>query len=865
MSSKKYYNNVEIKANIILENEAVSRALTIDATGKATSSTVTTTELGYVSGVTSSIQTQVGDAQADATQALNDIAELNGVLSDTNEPTGFSNRIDSDISFADGSRTFTIEPSVTSFDIYVKGTKYVKSAAQTLIIPNASGNHYIYYNAAGVLESTTVFSSAIIEQFAFVAIVYWNTSTSSHTYFADERHGITMDGVTHAYLHTVFGARYLSGLALLGFSVDGTGNVNSNAQFTADSGSIRDEDILHQSLAQAQIPVLYRDGLLWKKKAADAYPVIYSGTAGYTGASGRLPFNEFTGGAWQLTEVPSLDFVLVHFFATNDIDNPIVAIQGTASYATSSAARTNANLEISTLSGMPFAEFVPMGSVIFQTATGYTNATKSRVRSTDTGAEYVDFRGTQLYTPAGEASSHGLLSGLSADDHLQYHTDARGDIRYYTKSQVDSTVSGLQSDINSRIPNAQKGAANGVASLDANSLIPVNQIPPAALERLVIVADQTARFALTTATVQNGDTVLQTDTSLMYFVKDDTNLGNAGGYAIYSAGAASSVAWGGITGIPAPVTALLGTNTGDQTITLTGDVTGSGTGSFATTLANTAVTPTGYGSATQVGTFTVDSKGRLTAASNTSIAIPASQVSDFNEAAQDTIGAILVDSSSIDFTYSDATPSITAVVLPAGVDHDSLQNFVANEHVDHSTVSIATAAGTSGLSGGGNITATRNIVVDITGTTALSATPDAADTLLVYDASATALKKVTYAELLAGVNVGSAGDISETSFSIANNQAVAANVTGLAFAAGVVRSFEVLASVEIDASADLYETFKILGIHRGTDFQISVEGTGDNSLITFSITTGGQVQYTSGTYAGFVSGTIKFRALTLTV
>ena len=55
------------------------------------------------------------------------------------------------------------------------------------------------------------------------------------------------------------------------------------------------------------------------------------------------------------------------------------------------------------------------------------------------------------------------------------------------------------------------------------------------------------------------------------------------------------------------VSNLSGTNTGDQTITLTGDITGTGTGSFATALSNSGVTAGTYSK------VTVDSKGRITA------------------------------------------------------------------------------------------------------------------------------------------------------------------------------------------------------------------------------------------------------------
>ena len=403
------------------------------------------------------------------------MATTSNVYLETKEPTGFFSRTTSTLSFDNGTRNFSITPTGATFDVWVKGVKYTKTGAQTIQIPALSGNHFIYFDPTGALATTQAAGPELFIDNALISIIYWNTDTNTRTYFAEERHGMQMDGATHSYLHTVLGAQFISGLALQGFSVDGDGSLAAHAQFTSDSGTIRDEDIVITISAQTQIPVLYRQGLLWRKKAADSFPFIYSGTAGYTGASGRVPFNEFTGGAWQLTELANNAFVLMHLFGTNDIENPVVAIQGIATYGNVSAARLAASSEITSLSGLPFAEFVALGSVVLESANAYANTPKAIVRSVE-GADYVDFRGTQLYTPAGEVTTHGLLSGLSSDDHLQYHTDARGDIRYYTKAQVDTIIAGITSpgdldDTAFSLANNQTSPANVTGFAFANATV----------------------------------------------------------------------------------------------------------------------------------------------------------------------------------------------------------------------------------------------------------------------------------------------------------------------------------------------------------------------------------------------------------
>ena len=83
-------------------------------------------------------------------------------------------------------------------------------------------------------------------------------------------------------------------------------------------------------------------------------------------------------------------------------------------------------------------------------------------------------------------------------------------------------------------------------------------------------------------------------------------------------------------------------------------------------LTNTGVSAASYGIASSVPTITVDAKGRITAASNTAIAITASQVTDFNTAADARISA--QKGVALGLATLDAGGKVPAAQLPSFVD-----------------------------------------------------------------------------------------------------------------------------------------------------------------------------------------------------
>jgi len=174
-------------------------------------------------------------------------------------------------------------------------------------------------------------------------------------------------------------------------------------------------------LSSANIPLYAKSGAtgIWRIIQENTYAVAPTGT-------GRAAWNEFTGGAWQQTEVTNNDFVLAHIFAVNDASvgnaRRFIAIQGEAAYNNLTLARAGATTEINSVvtTGLPFVEFVPLGTIIYQTGDGYSNPVKSRIRTTDLGEDYVDLREFRFSANSGGPSDHGALANLGNDDHLQY-------------------------------------------------------------------------------------------------------------------------------------------------------------------------------------------------------------------------------------------------------------------------------------------------------------------------------------------------------------------------------------------------------------------------------------------------------------
>lgn len=84
-----------------------------------------------------------------------------------------------------------------------------------------------------------------------------------------------------------------------------------------------------------------------------------------------------------------------------------------------------------------------------------------------------------------------------------------------------------------------------------------------------------------------------------------------------------------------------------------------------------------------------------------------------------------------------------------------------------------------------------------------------------------------------------------------------ATVTGALFNSSIYKGLNLLVTVSVDATANLYATYKITAVQNDTGWVLDNSYVGDNTEVTFDINSSGQLLYNSSTYAGFNSITIS--------
>ena len=341
------------------------------------------------------------------------ISELTSEVNNTN---GFpiDQRTGTTLDFNDTTRLFTIAPVGDHFHYYENGIKYIQDGSATLTVPETEGLHAIYFTN-GVLTTSIITTESqvanIVRNNCTVSYIYWDNVNKMAVYFPDERHGISMSPETHIYLHETRGCQFIDGLGLGNIIVDGSGNLNTEAQFSISGGHVQDEDIrttISGIMSNIGTPILYLEGNLLKRLDNNSgYSFLNIGT-------GRMAWNENVAGTYQLSEADSGNYVLCHVFGTNAYEEnmKLVAVVGQSQYSNISSARTGASTEIASLLNVLItAESVPIATVIFQTRDNYNNDVKARIISTDTGESYIDWRSTELAQGV-SASSHLNLSNL---------------------------------------------------------------------------------------------------------------------------------------------------------------------------------------------------------------------------------------------------------------------------------------------------------------------------------------------------------------------------------------------------------------------------------------------------------------------
>lgn len=311
--------------------------------------------------------------------------------------TGFESRTTSTIPSTLATTTFTISVVSGSFPVWCGGVKFTKTggASCATAIADAVGQHYIYFDTAGVLQNVAS-PWDILGNAAPVATVYWNGTAGQ---ICEERHSCYRNKAWHKWAHDTIGARYHYGFA---------GTFSSSALSVAQ-GEIHDEDL------EIETPVSALTTCRLLYRAAGGASMTWDTAVAITAkvTAGALKWDN--GGT--LADIGSNKYVTNWVYATTDVAYPICVVVGQAEYNNVSNARVTVT---PTLAGMTTVEWKPIYRVIWQNNGGtptYVESADYRTATTLSGAIVTTLPASAVtFTATGNIAATNVQAALTEID-----------------------------------------------------------------------------------------------------------------------------------------------------------------------------------------------------------------------------------------------------------------------------------------------------------------------------------------------------------------------------------------------------------------------------------------------------------------
>jgi hypothetical protein len=360
------------------------------------------------------------------------------------EPTGMRNKYsDSNLSFDNVSKSFSISPKNGSFEYYISGKRYTVSTTLTFTLPVVSpaslneGQWFFYFTASGLQGSQTAW--VLTDPVVPVSNGYWDSTNQMWIRKNEERHGVRMDSDTHRLLHRTDGSKIdqdPTKLMIYNYSVNGSGNLSADAQFAITDGSFYDEDISvdikHANVPSnpfeqflqpyAKLPGFYLSGPdYWREKQATDFPV-------YSNPTGTCSYNMWNGTSWSTQPCTNGYFFATWLVYTDDYEEPVIWLLGQRQDSDLISAinnNTRFGNPINGIQGLTIPrrfseEFYFYKKLIWETSTSFTNTPRARLRYVATSTEV---------TPASDRYAMiAAYNGLASNKYLEFYPGQSSDV-----------------------------------------------------------------------------------------------------------------------------------------------------------------------------------------------------------------------------------------------------------------------------------------------------------------------------------------------------------------------------------------------------------------------------------------------------